>query len=531
MSLGTDDQFRQKFAALNESSDSIQHIAAYIIFYKSKADHIARLWLEMLQGRDVTPPKRLNMLYVANEVVQQTKAKRKDHWEAAFQPIIFDGFMTAYKGAPVEIQTKLRRVLDVWQQRGVFDQVTRDQLDKEVPRTSGHQCELQYDPDLRAEVDRNRQPAARKQLGGSLDSSQASIPTELKPLVQSQQGLSKAFSGIKASLDPANKDYDALTSSEARPSPPLLAARLNQIGKSLAAAEAAVAETLKHRNALIAGLEKLLQSNRTAAENEEKQQAQINSRRREVEAQRRDVEDAIMRGLPAADVMNHHIDPLTSGERPEIERFTPPPPSPEPAHAELHAMARAERSTTPTGLPPATKVERSTTPPGLPPPVAHQTNGHQADTTPTTLPEVNPQQDYSDPYESVNQGTLTPPAAPAPEASTFEPDYEPPVNFNPAPTAPPASSLPGLGSSSASTLPGLGASTPTQPTTNGTLDPRKRPASAVNAAADPRRRRPMSGGASASPPPQKRRKASEDEFAALDVEGLGVDKEVLGMLG
>ena len=57
----------------------------------------------------------------ATEVAQQSKAPRKDDFLIAFSPIIAEATATAYKGATNEVQQKLRRVVEVWRQRQIFE--------------------------------------------------------------------------------------------------------------------------------------------------------------------------------------------------------------------------------------------------------------------------------------------------------------------------------------------------------------------------------------------------------------------------
>lgn len=53
-------------------------------------------------------------------MAQQTKARRKDDFVDAFSPVIAEATANAYKGATSDIQNKLRRVIDVWKDRGIF---------------------------------------------------------------------------------------------------------------------------------------------------------------------------------------------------------------------------------------------------------------------------------------------------------------------------------------------------------------------------------------------------------------------------
>ena len=40
----------------------------------------------------------------------------------AFAPVIAEAIASAYKGAPSEVQGKLRRVVEVWRERNIFEQ-------------------------------------------------------------------------------------------------------------------------------------------------------------------------------------------------------------------------------------------------------------------------------------------------------------------------------------------------------------------------------------------------------------------------
>jgi len=87
--------------------------------------------------------------------------------------------------------------------------------------------------------------------------------------------------------------------------------------KSLSTAEGAVAESIKARKALIEGLDKLVKSNTDAVAKDEQQQAELAEEKAIIEAKKRDIEDAIMRGLAS--------DPGEEPPRPEVEGLTPPP--------------------------------------------------------------------------------------------------------------------------------------------------------------------------------------------------------------
>jgi regulator of Ty1 transposition protein 103 len=170
-------------------------------------------------------------------------------------------------------------------------------------------------------------------------SSTSSVPSELQPLAVAQQNLSKLILPTKASVSAANQEFEKLMDpTHPVPSPPVYAARLHGLLKTLANTEGAVSENIKARKELMSALEKFLATNRAAMVNDENHLSQLAIRKKEVEEKKAEVELAIMRGLGPADSAGSPVDgrstsPPQEPDRPEIEALTPPsvldePPSP-----------------------------------------------------------------------------------------------------------------------------------------------------------------------------------------------------------
>ncbi|BCR96983.1 CTD-interacting domain-containing protein [Aspergillus luchuensis] len=308
----TDDAVKAKLSALNETQEGIVTVAQWVMFHRRHAERTAQLWLQKL--RDSPAPKRLNLIYLANEVAQQSRARRKEDFLIAFSPIIAEATAIAYKGSSNDIQQKIRRVVEVWRQRSIFELPIQEAVEARVD-----------------EIDKSRSTGKKPLLGGSLfSSSSGSTPSELQPLVPLQVAVSKATVASTASATAANAEYDKMHDPNTPlPTPPVHAARLSQLLKALANAESSVSEVIKSRTALIEGLEKLLATNRSALSKEQSMVAQLTERKSETEATKREVEDGIMRGLAAENspAINHG-DAGPEGEpisRPEVEALTPPP--------------------------------------------------------------------------------------------------------------------------------------------------------------------------------------------------------------
>lgn len=153
--------------------------------------------------------------------------------------------------------------------------------------------------------------------------------------------MNKAAATTKNASQAANTEYDKLTDpSKAVPTPPVHAARLSALLKSLASAEGAVSESIKARRTLLEAMEKIVETNKAALAKEEGQQYELTSRKTTIEAKRREVEDGIMRGLSTEDASNsigspvgeatvngkgtpHRDSASMDPERPQPEELTP----------------------------------------------------------------------------------------------------------------------------------------------------------------------------------------------------------------
>lgn len=314
----SDDAVRAKLSALNESQESIVTVAQWIMFHRRHADRTASLWLERLQDSP-SSAKRLNLIYLANEVVQQSRARSKQDFLLAFEPLIADATALAYKGASQDMQGKLRRVVEVWRQRTIFDMRIQEQLEGRL-----------------AEADKSKTSArsgnggGAPRLGGSLfGGGGGGAAPELENVNKAQVAVNKASAIVTAPLSTANTEYAKMTDPATPvPSAPVRAAKLRGLVKDLMAAHGAVDASISARRELIAALEKLAASNKAKLADEESTGTVLKAQIEGMETTIRDVEDSIMRGQ---DAPMPGMDGNTNGgndwsQRPETEGFTPPPP-------------------------------------------------------------------------------------------------------------------------------------------------------------------------------------------------------------
>lgn len=74
----------------------------------------------------------LLVLTTSSEVTQQSKARHKEDFLQAFSPYIAEATTLAYTGANSDIQSKLRRVVDVWRDRNIFDREIQEAMEAKL---------------------------------------------------------------------------------------------------------------------------------------------------------------------------------------------------------------------------------------------------------------------------------------------------------------------------------------------------------------------------------------------------------------
>ena len=277
----------------------------------------------------------------------------------AFSPFIADATAMAYKGATGEVQNKLRRVVEVWRQREIFELPIQQSIETRID-----------------EIDKTR--TNKRGLGGGsiFSASTDTVPNELVSLVSAQHELSRNVSSVKASENNANQDFMKMTAADAViPSPPVYAARLNGLLKTLSNAEAAVTESIKARKVVIQRLESLLDSNRSTIMAEETSKELLTDRKTMIDSKKKEVEDSIMRGLPNSNpgtpigadgspAPGSNRSPATPAPEPiapEVEALTPPRPEVEALTPPHQALLNAGDDNQSNGHTSATRQESPTT--------------------------------------------------------------------------------------------------------------------------------------------------------------------------
>ncbi|KAF8423608.1 RNA polymerase II-binding domain-containing protein [Tirmania nivea] len=312
----SDETVLSKLSALNETQESVVSIAQWVMFHRRYAKRTVELWLQRV--RESAAQRRLNLIYLANDVVQQSKSRRKEEFVQAFAPIIAEATELAYQ-APPDIQQKVKRVVQVWRQRLIFDNDTLNAIEARVEAVEKGKPIGGISRKIGGGI-----------LGGGLGGA-AAVPQEFKQIIINHHALSGKLSASTISYGSANMEYNKHMESNNIPVPPVYAARLSQLLKTLDTAHTALQDAITTRSELIKNLELLLDTNKTALANEQQQLDELTMKRTKATEMKREVENKILSGLDSNGNGSRDGESATPSispeeiERPEVEALTPPP--------------------------------------------------------------------------------------------------------------------------------------------------------------------------------------------------------------
>lgn len=293
-----------KLSTLNETQDSIVNVSQWIMFHKRHAQKTADIWARYLKQSPVQ--KKLSLIYLANEVVQQTRARRKEEFVNAFSEIIVDSVVGAYRQVPQNIKDKIKRVVDVWRQRSIFDNSIIDTLEQRI----------------------NSGVIPKQGFGLSM------VPPALKEVATLQESIDH-HSSADQFYQNAVKSFDELFDSDALPAPPVYSKKLGELEKN-------IEDTLTHHQKSIASRKKMIEELKKMAEKHEQmivyQEAhseELNTKLQKVKETKKEVDEM---------QVGDEVEGVEEIEAPEVESFTPPATEPEPPKEPKESMESEPQS-------------------------------------------------------------------------------------------------------------------------------------------------------------------------------------------
>ncbi|CAH2353194.1 regulator of Ty1 transposition protein 103 [[Candida] railenensis] len=249
--------FNKKLSGLSETQDSIVTISQWILFHHRHSKDSARYWSEYilnLSSSTSSSSKKLSLLYLCNDVVQQARHKRKPEFIRNFAEVLPNVFNKVYKTVSDSVKPKVTRLIDVWEQRSVF---TRDEI-KSMKRA----VELSKNNKNIEDYDDAEGTGSGKSGSNNSSSGGADIAPELAHLNDSLVHLNTLNSSNQSILQQMtiqSKTYlpSDPSASDNLPSPKIYISKLNILEKFCNLATTNLSSIKNERQSLLKQLESL----------------------------------------------------------------------------------------------------------------------------------------------------------------------------------------------------------------------------------------------------------------------------------
>ncbi|XP_015229232.1 PREDICTED: regulation of nuclear pre-mRNA domain-containing protein 2-like isoform X2 [Cyprinodon variegatus] len=122
MAAGTGGSFEasleKRFRGLTNTMDSIQGLSAWCIDNKKYHSLIVRQWMKCLRKSNAS--HRLNLMYLANDVIQNCKRKNAINYRTAFAEVLPDAFQLVKLESDPKMIKSVERILSIWEERDVY---------------------------------------------------------------------------------------------------------------------------------------------------------------------------------------------------------------------------------------------------------------------------------------------------------------------------------------------------------------------------------------------------------------------------
>ncbi|CAF1304314.1 unnamed protein product [Rotaria magnacalcarata] len=119
--------FEKRLTTVNSTQESVQTLSLWILYHRSQHEHLIKTWFKVLKKSK--PLHRLTLFYVANDVIQNGKKHNALVYQQAFKPYLNSSMLYVKENG---IRKKVQRILEIWRERGVYDEDFIDELLKKL---------------------------------------------------------------------------------------------------------------------------------------------------------------------------------------------------------------------------------------------------------------------------------------------------------------------------------------------------------------------------------------------------------------
>lgn len=122
----TEGSLNSRLKELNSSQQSIQTLSLWLIHHRKYAHTVVKIWSkEILAGLE---SKQLTLMYLANDIIQNSKKKGPEYGQEFGKELAKAFKQISLKNCSSKTRQSLTRLLNIWEERGVYSKVQIDEF-------------------------------------------------------------------------------------------------------------------------------------------------------------------------------------------------------------------------------------------------------------------------------------------------------------------------------------------------------------------------------------------------------------------
>ncbi|RIA99623.1 RNA polymerase II-binding domain-containing protein [Glomus cerebriforme] len=244
MSAYSEEVLISKLNKLVDTQESISLLSQWFMYHRRHVATSVDIWSREL--RKASSARKVSFIYLCNDVCQNSRRKGPE-FIREFRKMLPDSIEHAYRHATADVQNKIKRVVNIWEEREVFDKDFLNELRRRFTGTNS--------PQLGSSTAKR---AIDKQTKTSAATSPPPGRSDIAKLVTTTHNIVDLESIIQEYGRKVTKLWTEVMEAEEKPSPSILSQQLDYLLRVLTEHQNLITRNITNRTQFIIQMKEII---------------------------------------------------------------------------------------------------------------------------------------------------------------------------------------------------------------------------------------------------------------------------------
>ncbi|GBB91820.1 hypothetical protein RclHR1_01920024 [Rhizophagus clarus] len=244
MSAYSEEVLISKLNKLVDTQESISLLSQWFMYHRRHVATSVDIWNREL--RKASSARKVSFIYLCNDVCQNSRRKGPE-FIREFRKVLPDAIEHTYRHATADVQNKIKRVINIWEEREVFDKDFLNELRKRFTGTNS--------PQLGGS---NAKRAIDKQIKTNTPTTPPPGRSDIAKLVTTTHNIVDLESIIQEYGRKVSKLWTEVMEAEEKPSPSILSQQLDYLLRVLTEHQNLITKNINNRTQFIIQMKEII---------------------------------------------------------------------------------------------------------------------------------------------------------------------------------------------------------------------------------------------------------------------------------